>query len=203
MGPAPARARSVAVRRAPAPGAAPAAGTGRVRTRTVAVVDGFLGARGPSRRAQCPSGEARPRQTGTFAVGPGYPWPLVALGAVVVTGLLAWLLMNRAGLLGLMFPIGYLVVCMLGVAMVRAEAVAVPALAPPVVAFLGLVIAAIVAGNAASSTLFLLGVFAPLAELFWWMLVATVACLVVGFLRFRQIRPGWSPLAALRGTGAA
>jgi hypothetical protein len=122
---------------------------------------------------------------------------------VVVTGLLAWLLLHRGGLLGLMFPVGYLVVCMLGVAMVRAEAVAVPALAAPVVAFLGLVIAAIVTGDAASSTLFLLGVFAPLAELFWWMLVATVACLVVGLLRFRQVRPGWSPAAALRGSGAA
>ncbi len=120
-----------------------------------------------------------------------------------MTGLLAWLLLHRAGLLGLMFPVGYLVVCMLGVAMVRAEAVAVPALAPPVTAFLGLVIAAVIAGNLASSTLFLLSVFAPLAELFWWMLVATAACLVVGFLRYRQVRPGWSPGAALRGPGAA
>jgi hypothetical protein len=111
--------------------------------------------------------------------------------------------MHRAGLLGLMFPVGYLVVCMLGVAMVRAEAVAVPALSPPVVAFLGLAIAAIVTGNATSSTLFLLSVFAPLAELFWWMLVATLACLVVGFLRFRQIRPEWSPMASLRDAGAA
>jgi hypothetical protein len=124
------------------------------------------------------------------------------VGAVVVTGLLAWLLLHRAGLLGLMWPVGYLVVCMLGVAMVRAEAVAVPALAPPVVAFLGLVIAAIITGNAASSTLFLLGVFAPLAELFWWMLVATLACALVGFVRFRQVRPGWSPMGALRGSGA-
>lgn len=124
-------------------------------------------------------------------------------GAVIVTGLLAWLLQHRGGLLGMLFPIGYLVVCMLGVAMVRAEAVAVPALAPPVVAFLGLVIAAIVTGSTASSTLFLLAVFAPLAQLFWWMLVATVACLVVGFLRYRQVRPGWSPLAAVRGSGAA
>ncbi len=148
-----------------------------------------------------------------FAVGPGYPWPVVAVGAVVVTGLLAWLLLHRAGVLGLLFPIGYLVVCVLGVAMSRAESVAVPALAPPVVAFLGLVVAAIVTGDTASSTLFLLGVFVPLAGLFWWMLVATLACLVVGFLRFRQIRvavsvglggpirPGWSPLAALRRSG--
>jgi hypothetical protein len=128
---------------------------------------------------------------------------VVAVGAVVVTGLLAWLLLHRAGLLGLMFPVGYLVVCMLGVAMVRAEAVVVPALAPPVIAFLGLVIAAIIAGDTASSSLFLLGVFAPLAELFWWMLVATLACLVVGFLRFRQVRPGATPLGVLRGAGTA
>ncbi|NMO91017.1 hypothetical protein HH311_14645 [Actinomycetospora sp. TBRC 11914] len=120
-----------------------------------------------------------------------------------MTGLLAWLLLHRAGLLGLMFPVGYLVVSMLGVAMVRAEAVVVPALAPPVVAFLGLVIAAVITGDTASTTLFLIGVLAPLAELFWWMLVATLACVVVGFLRFRQIRPGWSPLGALRGSGAA
>jgi hypothetical protein len=122
---------------------------------------------------------------------------------VIVTGLLAWLLLHRGGLLGLLFPVGYLVICMLGVAMVRAEAVAVPALGPPVVAFLGLVIAAVITGDTASSTLFLLGVFAPLAELFWWMVVATAACLVVGFLRFRQVRPGWSPVTALRGSGAA
>jgi hypothetical protein len=125
----------------------------------------------------------------------------VAVGALAVTGVLAWLLLHRAGLLGLMFPIGYLVVCMLAVAMVRPEGVAVPALSPPVVAFGGLVIAAIIAGDTASSTLFLLGVFAPLAELFWWMVVATLACLVVGFLRFRQVRPGWSPLALLRRPG--
>jgi hypothetical protein len=125
------------------------------------------------------------------------------VGAVVVTGLLAWLLLHRAGLLGLMWPVGYLVVCMLGVAMVRAEAVVVPALAPPVIAFLGLVIAAIITGDTASSTLFLLGVFAPLAQLFWWMVVATAACVVVGFLRFRQARPELSPREVLRASGAA
>jgi hypothetical protein len=68
--------------------------------------------------------------------------------------------------------------------------------APPVVAVLGLVIAAIVAGDTASSTLFLLGILAPMAELSGWMLAATLACVVVGFLRFRQVRPEWSPRAA-------
>lgn len=133
----------------------------------------------------------------SLEIGPGYPWPVVAAGAVVLTGLLAWQLQHRAGLLGWVFPIGYLAVCLLAVAMVRAGSVAVPALAPPVTAFLGLVLAGILAGDTTSSTLFVLGVFAPLALLFWWMVVATAACLVLGVLRLRRARPGWSPVAAL------
>jgi hypothetical protein len=70
----------------------------------------------------------RPRRAGTFAAGPGYPWPVVLAVAVVVTSVLAWLLSHRAGLLGLMFPVGYAGVCVLGVAMVRSETVVVPAL---------------------------------------------------------------------------
>ena len=153
--------------------------------------DGWRGSR--------PAGR-RPRPVGRFAVGPGYPWPTVVVGAVVVTGVLAWLLSHRAGLLGFMFPVGYVVVCVLAVATVRPAAVLAAALAPPVVAALGLVGAAIAAGDTASSTLFLLGVLAPLAQLLWWMLGATLACVVVGFVRFRQARPGW-PLGVRLGSG--
>lgn len=120
-------------------------------------------------------------------VGPGYPWPVVTGGAVVVTGVLAWLLSHRAGLLGLVLPVGYVVVCVLAVAMVRVEGVVVATLAPPVVAGLGLVGAAIVAGDTASSTLFLLGVLAPLGQLLGWMLAATLAGVVVGLARFGQV----------------
>lgn len=140
---------------------------------------------------------------GTLTVGPGFGWPVVLPGAIVVTGLLTWLLVHRAGLLGLMFPVGYVAVCGLGVAMVRIESAAVAAFAPPVVAFLGLVVGAILAGDTASSTLFGLAVLAPLAGLFWWMVVATAMCAVVGFVRIRQAYPGWSPLDAVRGSGPA
>lgn len=136
-------------------------------------------------------------------MGPGYPWLVVGVGAVFVVGLLAWLLGHRAGLLGWMFPIGYLAVCLLAVAMVRAESVAAAALAPALTAFLGMVLAAILAGETGSSTLFLLAVLAPLAELFWWMLLATGACLVIGFLRQRRDRPGTSLLSVVRRSGVS
>lgn len=157
---------------------------------------------GPRPRAERPPRDDRPRQAGRFAVGPGYPWPLVVAGALVVTALLAWLLGQRAGILGLLFPVGYLVVCVLAVCAVRADGVLVPALQAPVVAFVGLVVAAIVRGDAASSTLFVLGVFAPLAQLFWWMLVALVVSAVLGFVRFREANPGFSVLGAVRGARA-
>lgn len=114
----------------------------------------------------------------------------------MISALLAWLFLHRAGLLGFVFPVGYLVVSMLAVAMVHADSVAVPAFQPPLVAFLGIAVATVVSGGATSTTTFFLGVFAPLAELFWWMVVATVACLVVGFVRYRHARPGWSPVRA-------
>ncbi len=116
----------------------------------------------------------------------------------MVTALLAWLVGQRAGILGFLFPVGYLVVCVLAVCAVRPDGVLVPALQAPVVAFLGLVVAAIVRGDTASSTLFVLGVFAPLAQLFWWMLVALVVTAVLGFLRFREANPGFSILGAAR-----
>ncbi|WP_018333833.1 DUF6542 domain-containing protein [Actinomycetospora chiangmaiensis] len=159
------------------------------------------GPRGPRPGSRPPAGpprDARPRQAGRFAVGPGFPWPLVVVGALVVTALLAWLVGQRAGILGFLFPVGYLVVCVLAVCAVRPDGVLVPALQAPVVAFLGLVVAAIVRGDTASSTLFVLGVFAPLAQLFWWMLVALVVTAVLGFLRFREANPGFSILGAAR-----
>lgn len=149
-----------------------------------------------------PSVRPRPRRPGSFALGPGYPWPVVGVGAVLVTGLLAWLLEDRAGLAGWAFPLGYLAVCLLAVAMVRVGSVAAAGLAPAVTALLGIVLAAILTGRTGSSTLFLLTVLAPLAELFWWMLVATAACLVLGFARLRRERPGTSPFL-LRRRGAA
>ncbi|GLZ53735.1 hypothetical protein Acsp07_33520 [Actinomycetospora sp. NBRC 106378] len=120
----------------------------------------------------------------------------------MATALLAWLLQNRAGILGLLFPVGYLVVSLVAVCAVRVDGVLVPALQAPVVALLGLVVAAIVRGDTAGSTLFLLGVFAPLAQLFWWMLVALVGSALVGFLRFREANPGFSVLGAVRGVRA-
>ncbi|WP_285592278.1 DUF6542 domain-containing protein [Actinomycetospora sp. NBRC 106378] len=149
-----------------------------------------------------PARDPQPRQAGRFAVGPGFPWPLVSAGALVATALLAWLLQNRAGILGLLFPVGYLVVSLVAVCAVRVDGVLVPALQAPVVALLGLVVAAIVRGDTAGSTLFLLGVFAPLAQLFWWMLVALVGSALVGFLRFREANPGFSVLGAVRGVRA-
>ena len=102
-----------------------------------------------------------------------------------------------------MFPLGYLAVCLLAVAMVRAESMAAAALAPALTAFLGMVLAAILAGETGSSTLFLLAVLAPLAELFWWMLVATAACLVIGILRQRRERPGTSLFSPVRRPGVS
>ncbi|MDL5158459.1 DUF6542 domain-containing protein [Actinomycetospora termitidis] len=157
-----------------------------------------------SRGTRRPGGEGppaggRPRQPGRFAVGPGFPWPLLSVAALVVTSLLAWFLQQRAGLLGLLFPVGYLVVCLLAVCAVRADGVLVPAVQAPVVAFLGLAVSAVLSGNATSTTLFVLGVFAPLAQLFWWMLVAFVACAILGFLRRREADPSFSVLGAVRG----
>lgn len=150
-----------------------------------------------------PAAPARPRQSGRFAVGPGYPWPLVSGVALLVVVLLAWFLQSRAGLLGLLFPVGYLVVCVLAVCAARADGLVVPALQPPVLAFLGLVVATILAGDASSTTMFALGVFAPLAQLFWWMLVALVACVLLGFLRHRESNPEFSLRSALRAPGNA
>ena len=155
--------------------------------------DGWRGARGRRPAAQ------GPRPVGRLAVGPGYPWPVIIGGAVVVTGVLAWLLSHLTGLLGLMFPVGYVAVCVLAVVMVRAEAVVVTALAPPVVAGLGLVGAATVAGDTASSTLLALGVLAPLAQLLWWMLAATLAGVVVGLARFGQVHLERPARGAKRG----
>ncbi|MCD2190469.1 DUF6542 domain-containing protein [Actinomycetospora soli] len=155
--------------------------------------------RGPRPAGPRPARDPRPRQPGRFAVGPGFPWPLASAAALVLTTVLAWLLQDRSGLLGLFFPVGYLVVCLLAVCAVRVDGVLVPALQAPVVAFLALVVAAVVRGDAAGSTLFVLGVFAPLAQLFWWMLVALVGCALLGFLRFREANPGFSVLGAVRG----
>ena len=150
-----------------------------------------------------PPAPARPRQSGRFAVGPGYPWPLVSGVALLVVVLLAWFLQSRAGLLGLLFPVGYLVVSVLAVCAARADGLVVPALQPPVLAFLGLVVATILSGDASSTTMFALGVFAPLAQLFWWMLVALVACVLLGFLRHRESNPEFSLRTALRAPGNA
>ncbi|GAA4805501.1 hypothetical protein GCM10023200_48670 [Actinomycetospora chlora] len=124
-----------------------------------------------------------------FAVGPGFSWPVVGVVAVVATGLLARLLEDRAGLLGVAFPLAYLAVCLLAVAMVRPRSAAVAGLAPAVTAALGIVLAAVLAGRTASSTLFLLTVLAPLARLFWWMLAATAACLLLALARRRRRSP--------------
>lgn len=134
-------------------------------------------------------------------MGPGYPWPLVSAVALVVVVLLAWFLQHRAGLLGLLFPVGYLVVCVLAVCAARPDGLVVPALQPPVLAFVALVLATILAGDASSTTMFALGVFAPLAQLFWWMLVALAACVLLGFLRLRDANPDFSLRTALRGPG--
>ncbi|MEJ2869354.1 DUF6542 domain-containing protein [Actinomycetospora sp. OC33-EN08] len=153
-------------------------------------------------RAESPAAP-RPRQTGRFAIGPGYPWPLVSTAALVLTSLLAWFLQHRAGLVGLLFPVGYLVVCLLAVCAVRADGVLVPALQAPVVGFLGLVVAAVVAGDTTSTTLFVLGVVAPLAQLFWWMLVAFFACAILGVVRRREADPSFSLLGVVRGARSA
>ncbi|WP_433798911.1 DUF6542 domain-containing protein [Actinomycetospora sp. CA-084318] len=155
--------------------------------------------RGPRPSGTRPPRDPRPRQAGRFAVGPGFPWPVASGAALVLTSLFAWFLQDRSGLLGLLFPVGYLVFCLLAVCAVRVDGVLVPALQAPVLAFLALVIAAIVRGDASGSTLFVLGVFAPLAQLFWWMLVALVGCAVLGLLRFRDANPGFSALGAVRG----
>lgn len=136
-------------------------------------------------------------------MGPGHPWPLVSAAALVVVVLLAWFLQQRAGLLGLMFPVGYLVVSVLAVCAVRPDGLVVPALQPPLLAFLALAISTILSGDASSTTMFALGVFAPLAQLFWWILVALVACVLLGFLRHRESNPDFSLRTALRAPGNA
>ena len=102
-----------------------------------------------------------------------------------------------------MFPVGYLVVSVLAVCAVRPDGLVVPALQPPLLAFLALAISTIVSGDASSTTMFALGVFAPLAQLFWWMLVALVACVLLGFLRHRESNPDFSLRTALRTPGNA
>lgn len=136
-------------------------------------------------------------------MGPGHPWPLVSVAALLVVALLAFFLQHRAGLLGLLFPVGYLVVSVLAVCAARPDGLVVPALQPPVLGFLGLAVSSIVAGDATSTTMFVLGVFAPLAQLFWWMLVALVACVLLGFLRHRESNPDFSLRTALRPPGNA
>jgi hypothetical protein len=178
--------------RAPRPSAPSRWSTGSFRNRPSPRPGGRPGAERPPR-------DVRPRQAGRFAVGPGFPWPLVVAASLVVTALLAWLLGLRGGILGLLFPVGYLVVSLLAVCAVRVDGVVVPALQPPVIAFLGLVVASIVRGDTTSTTLFVLGVFAPLAQLFWWMLVALVGSVLLGFVRFREANPGFSVLGAVRG----
>ena len=150
-----------------------------------------------------PPAPPRERQAGRFAVGPGYPWPLVSVAALLVVALLAWFLLHRAGLLGLLFPVGYLVACVVAVCAARPDGLVVPALQPPLLAFLALAISTIASGDATVTTMFALGVFAPLAQLFWWMLVALLACVLLGFLRARDANPGFSVRGALRSPGNA
>lgn len=122
-------------------------------------------------------------------------------GAEVVVGLPVGLLPARGGLLGLRFPVGYLAVAVLDGVWVRPGSEGMAALPRSVVALLGSGLAALVAGQFASSTRVLLGVLAPLTGLSWRALAASVAWPGGGWLRFRRARTGWSP--AISASGAA
>lgn len=118
-----------------------------------------------------------------LALGPGWPWPLVSAAAVVVAILLAWLVLDLGGIGGLLFPAGFAVICVVAVCAARADQVYVPSVQPPFVATLAVLGAALLTGRTTSTTTFLLAVLAPLAELFWWLLLVSAVCVVLGLVR--------------------
>lgn len=110
---------------------------------------------------------------------------MVTAATVIVCVLLAWFGLFRTGLGGLLFPVVYVLACAAAVCAVPRAEVAIPAMQPPVVATVAVVAASLLTGRATSTLTFLLGVLAPLAELFWWILLATAAAVALAVLRHR------------------
>lgn len=157
---------------------------------------------GPPRLGGRPSFRFLARPAG-LALGPGLPWPVVSVAATVAVVLLAWLLLDLQGLGGLLFPLGFGAACVAAVCAVRADQLFVPAAQAPVVAVVGIVGAAVLTGRTGSTTALALAVVAPLAELFWWLLVVSVVCAVIGVVRSgRVVAPGGGSWSSERGLGA-
>lgn len=135
-----------------------------------------------------------PHPTG-LAIGPGWPWPVVSGAAAVAALLLAWLALDLGGLGGLLFPIGFAAICVVAVCTVHSDQLYVPSVQPPFVATVAVVGAALLTGRTTSTTTFLLSVLAPLAALFWWLLVVSLACVVLGLVRSGRL-PGRLPGSA-------
>jgi hypothetical protein len=115
---------------------------------------------------------------------------------------LAWLTLDLHGLGGLLFPAGFAAACVVSACAVRPDQLFVPAAQPPVVLVMGIVGAAVLTGRTSSTTTLALAVLAPLAELFWWLLVVTIVCALVGVVRSGRLpAPGsgsWSSDRAFR-----
>jgi len=115
------------------------------------------------------------------------PWPLATGGALLVTALAGAIGLHRTGVVGGIFPFAFVVSCVAAALLVRRSQMLVPAVEPPIVMTLAIALVWLVLQGGGGVGAFLLGVLGPLAEMFWWILVATVATLGVTVARSRGI----------------